>query len=50
MWHDGERRCVLKEVEDRGEFSYTDPVALDGCNKTACHPILERLHLEPVGS
>jgi glycine/sarcosine/dimethylglycine N-methyltransferase len=50
----GERICVLKEVvwvlAARGEFSYTDPIASDGCNKSACHPILERLHLEPAGS
>ncbi|NKQ54963.1 methyltransferase domain-containing protein [Amycolatopsis sp. K13G38] len=54
MLHSGDRAQVLGEVtrvlKPRGEFIFTDPMCSDTCNKSALRPILERLHLESMGS
>ena len=54
MLHSGDRVRVLQEVtrvlKPRGEFAFTDPMCSDSCNKAALRPILERLHLESMGS
>lgn len=52
--HSGDRVRVLQEVmrvlEPRGEFVFTDPMAADSCGRSALRPILDRLHLESMGS
>ncbi|PXY19735.1 class I SAM-dependent methyltransferase [Prauserella muralis] len=54
MLHSGDRSQVLREVarvlKPKGEFIFTDPMASDTCDKTALRPILERLHLDTMGS
>ncbi|SFB41956.1 glycine/sarcosine N-methyltransferase [Amycolatopsis marina] len=54
MLHSGDRIRVLQEVDrvlkPRGEFVFTDPMASDTCDKIALRPILDRLHLESMGS
>ncbi|WP_116051996.1 class I SAM-dependent methyltransferase [Amycolatopsis palatopharyngis] len=54
MLHSGDRIRVLQEVsrvlKPKGEFVFTDPMASDTCDKTALRPILDRLHLESMGS
>jgi SAM-dependent methyltransferase len=54
MLHSGDRIRVLQEVgrvlKPRGEFVFTDPMASDTCAKSALRPILDRLHLESMGS
>ncbi|WP_158883290.1 methyltransferase domain-containing protein [Amycolatopsis anabasis] len=54
MLHSGDRIRVLQEVyrvlKPRGELVFTDPMAADACAKDALRPILDRLHLESMGS
>ncbi|WP_040406442.1 class I SAM-dependent methyltransferase [Amycolatopsis nigrescens] len=54
MLHSGDRIRVLQEVarvlKPRGEFVFTDPMAADGSDRSALRPILDRLHLESMGS
>lgn len=54
MLHSGDRARVLEEV-DRvlkagGSFVFTDPMAADGCPEGVLSPILERIHLQSMGS
>lgn len=52
--HSGDRLRVLQEIsrvlKPRGEIVLTDPMASDNCEKSALRPILDRLHLESMGS
>src|SRR5690606_18453432 len=54
MLHSGDRVRVLQEVvrvlKPKGEFVFTDPMAADDCDKAALKPILDRLHLDSMGS
>ncbi|MQA12324.1 MAG: methyltransferase domain-containing protein [Pseudonocardiaceae bacterium] len=52
--HSGDRVRVLEEVNRvlraGGDFIFTDPMAADGVNKQSLQPILDRLHLDSMGS
>lgn len=52
--HSGDRRRVLEEavrvLRPGGHFLFTDPMQADGCPRQALEPILERIHLETLGS
>ncbi|SNR76519.1 glycine/sarcosine N-methyltransferase [Haloechinothrix alba] len=52
--HSGDRVRSLQEVDrvlkPGGEFIFTDPMAKDGATKDVLRPILDRLHLESLGS
>jgi sarcosine/dimethylglycine N-methyltransferase len=52
--HSGEREKVLEEVsrvlKDGGEFVFTDPMQSDGCPGDVLQPILDRIHLDTLGS
>ena len=52
--HSGQRTTVLGEVErvlkKGGEFVFTDPMQADDCPKGVLQPILDRIHLESLGS
>jgi sarcosine/dimethylglycine N-methyltransferase len=52
--HSSKRRQVLEEVvrvlEPGGEFIMTDPMQADDCPPDALQPILDRIHLETLGS
>jgi sarcosine/dimethylglycine N-methyltransferase len=52
--HSGQRTTVLEEVErvlkKGGEFVFTDPMQADDCPKGMLQPILDRIHLESLGS
>jgi sarcosine/dimethylglycine N-methyltransferase len=52
--HSGERRRVFGEVarvlREAGEFVFTDPMKADGCPDEVLQPILDRLHLDSLGS
>ncbi|MGQ3685672.1 MAG: SAM-dependent methyltransferase [Candidatus Loosdrechtia sp.] len=52
--HSGNRRKVLEEVhrvlKPGGVFIFTDPMQSDHCPKEALKPVLERIHLESLGS
>ena len=54
MLHSGDRVRVLQEaarvLKPSGEFVFTDPMASDSCDKSALRPILDRLHLDTLGS
>ncbi|RDI50606.1 glycine/sarcosine N-methyltransferase [Nocardia mexicana] len=54
MLHSGDRVRVLQEImrvlKPRGEIVFTDPMASDSCDRSALRPILDRLHLESMGS
>jgi sarcosine/dimethylglycine N-methyltransferase len=54
MLHSGDRVRVLQEVarvlKPGGEFVFTDPMASPTCDKEALTPILDRLHLDTMGS
>lgn len=54
MLHSGDRVRVLQEVRrvlrQNGDFVFTDPMAATGCDRDALRPILDRLHLESMGS
>lgn len=52
--HSGNRRKVLEEVDrvlkPGGEFVFTDPMMVDGTPKEVLQPILDRIHLDSLGS
>ncbi|WP_199433233.1 glycine/sarcosine N-methyltransferase [Qaidamihabitans albus] len=54
MLHSGDRLRVLQEVarvlKPSGDFIFTDPMSSDDCEKGALQPILDRLHLDTMGS
>jgi sarcosine/dimethylglycine N-methyltransferase len=52
--HSGERFKVLQEavrvLKDGGELIFTDPMQADDCPEGVLDPILERIHLDTLGS
>ncbi len=52
--HSGDRKRVLEEVHrvlaKDGQFIFTDPMQRDSCPKEALQPILDRIHLDSLGS
>ncbi|RCW44413.1 glycine/sarcosine N-methyltransferase [Halopolyspora algeriensis] len=52
--HSGDRERVLEEatrvLKPSGEFVFTDPMAADNADQKALGPILERIHLDTMGS
>lgn len=54
MLHSGDRVRVLQEIarvlSPTGEVVFTDPMAADGADREVLKPILERLHLDSMGS
>lgn len=54
MLHSGERAKVIDEVvrvlKSGGEFVFTDPMQTDECPDGVLQPILNRIHLETLGS
>ncbi len=52
--HSGDRERVFAEVsrvlKEGGEFVFTDPMKTDGCSNDVLGPILDRLHLDSLGS
>jgi sarcosine/dimethylglycine N-methyltransferase len=52
--HSGQRRQVLEEVarviKPGGEFIFTDPMQADDCPEGVLQPILDRIHLDSLGS
>ena len=52
--HSGYRRRVFAEVnrvlKEGGEFTFTDPMQADDCPEGVLGPILDRIHLDSLGS
>ncbi len=52
--HSGDRRKVMQEVarvlKPGGQFVFTDPMMADDCPEDVLQPILDRIHLETMGS
>ena len=52
--HSGEREKVITEVarvlKPGGQFIFTDPMAADDADQNALKPILDRIHLQSLGS
>jgi sarcosine/dimethylglycine N-methyltransferase len=52
--HSGHRNKVLAEVDrvlkPGGEFIFTDPMQADDCPEGVLQPVLERIHLQTLGS
>ena len=52
--HSSDRKAVLDEVQrllkTEGEFIFTDPMQSEGCPTHVLQPILDRIHLETLGS
>ncbi len=52
--HSGDRKTVIEEVtrllKPGGHFVFTDPMMADNCPKDVLQPILDRIHLETLGS
>jgi sarcosine/dimethylglycine N-methyltransferase len=52
--HSGHRRKVLEEVarviKPGGDFLFTDPMQKDDCPPGVLQPVLERIHLDSMGS
>ncbi|PVV06806.1 MAG: SAM-dependent methyltransferase [gamma proteobacterium symbiont of Ctena orbiculata] len=52
--HSGQRERVLEEVDrvlkPGGEFIFTDPMQADDCPEDVLQPVLDRIHLESLGS
>ncbi|MEX0745963.1 MAG: methyltransferase domain-containing protein [Phycisphaeraceae bacterium] len=52
--HSGDREKVLREVarvlKSGGQFVFTDPMQADDCPAGVLAPILERIHLDTLGS
>jgi len=52
--HSGNRRKVLEEVarvlKPGGEFIFTDPMQSDDCPAGVLQPVLDRIHLDSMGS
>ncbi|MGH3499671.1 MAG: methyltransferase domain-containing protein, partial [Nocardioidaceae bacterium] len=54
LLHSGDRSRVLEEItrvlKPHGDIVFTDPMAADDCDRTSLRPILDRLHLDSMGS
>lgn len=54
LLHSGDRAQVVKEVarvlKSGGQFLFTDPMQADDCPEGVLQPILDRIHLESLGS
>ncbi|WP_254716031.1 class I SAM-dependent methyltransferase [Actinomadura sp. WMMB 499] len=54
LLHGGDRIRALEEIvrvlKPGGDFVFTDPMAADDCPRDALRPILDRLHLDTMGS
>lgn len=54
LLHSGDRAQVIQEVarvlKPGGQFLFTDPMQADDCPKGVLQPILDRIHLESLGS
>jgi sarcosine/dimethylglycine N-methyltransferase len=52
--HSGQRERVLEEVDrvlkPGGEFIFTDPMQADDCPPGVLQPVLDRIHLDSLGS
>jgi glycine/sarcosine/dimethylglycine N-methyltransferase len=52
--HSGDRVRVLAEaarvLRPGGQLIFTDPMAVDGCPKSRLQPVLDRIHLDTMGS
>ncbi len=52
--HSGDRKRVIEEVvrvlAKGGQFIFTDPMQREGCPSSALQPILDRIHLDSLGS
>jgi sarcosine/dimethylglycine N-methyltransferase len=52
--HSGDRRRVLEEVrrvlKRGGQFIFTDPMQADDCPEGVLQPVLDRIHLDSLGS
>ncbi|ERN40360.1 methylase involved in ubiquinone/menaquinone biosynthesis [Rubidibacter lacunae KORDI 51-2] len=52
--HSGERDRVIAEIarvlKSGGEFVFTDPMQADDCPQNVLQPILDRIHLDSLGS
>lgn len=52
--HSGDRARVLREIDrllkPGGEVIFTDPMQADGCPDGVLAPVLERIHLDSLGS
>tara|TARA_B100000676_G_scaffold312158_1_gene385040 strand:+ start:7204 stop:8058 length:855 start_codon:yes stop_codon:yes gene_type:complete len=52
--HSADRETVLDEVQrllkNEGEFIFTDPMQSENCPPNVLQPILDRIHLETLGS
>lgn len=52
--HSGDRVRVVEEavrvLKPNGQMVFTDPMAADDCDTTSLQPILDRLHLDSLGS
>lgn len=52
--HSGQRREVINEVarvlKPGGQFIFTDPMQADDCPQGVLQPVLDRIHLESLGS
>jgi sarcosine/dimethylglycine N-methyltransferase len=52
--HSGDRRRVFEEVrrvlKKGGDFIFTDPMQSDDCPEGVLQPVLERIHLDSLGS
>lgn len=54
LLHSGQRALVLDEVDrvlkPGGEFVFTDPMQADDCPEGVLQPVLDRIHLDSLGS
>jgi sarcosine/dimethylglycine N-methyltransferase len=54
LLHSGDRKQVVEEVarvlKPDGQFVFTDPMQADDCPEGVLRPILDRIHLESLGS
>lgn len=52
--HSGNKKKVMEEVHrvlvHRGDFIFTDPMQSDDCPRGVLRPVLERIHLDSMGS
>jgi sarcosine/dimethylglycine N-methyltransferase len=52
--HSGQREIVLAEIDrvlkPGGEFIFTDPMQADNCPEGVLQPVLDRIHLDSLGS